>query len=130
LIPPGSDATILPRMLVDSDGTLHFGPRSVPPPALESPDARRSYVPQMLAGADIRRPGRLGLRTNPGGQTRAGGVGVTIYSPRQIPAKNRKKVLGLGFAPGIGVQPGILVGASGFEPPTSWSRTRLPSPSP
>jgi len=28
------DAPNVPRMVVDSDGTLHFGPRTVPLPAL------------------------------------------------------------------------------------------------
>ena len=35
-----------------------------------------------------------------------------------------------GYAPNFGVEPmfvGKLVGASGFEPPTSWSRTRRSS---
>lgn len=46
-----ADAPVVPQMLVDSDGTLHFGPRSVPPPALERPEARRSYVHRMLQRA-------------------------------------------------------------------------------
>ena len=104
-------------MLVDSDGTLHFGPRSVPSPALESPDARRSYVHQMLqrARTSVGRSGLASVRIlegkpEPGAaggsketalkiypvteeSRKIGGVGVTIYSPREIPAKNRKKVL-------------------------------------
>src|ERR1035438_8007742 len=110
-------APIVPQMLVDSDGTLHFGPRSVPPPALESPEARRSYTRQMLQRAQTS-GGRGGLasvrilegKPDPGAaggsketalkiypvieeSQKIGGVGVTIYSPRQVPAKNRKKVL-------------------------------------
>ena len=42
---------LVPQMLVDSDGTLHFGPRTVPPAALESAEARRSYTRQMLQRA-------------------------------------------------------------------------------
>ena len=112
-----ADAPIVPQMLADSDGTLHFGPRSVPPPALESPEARRSYVHQMLQRARTS-GGRGGLasvrilegKPEPGAaggsketalkiypvteeSRKIGGVGVTIYSPREIPAKNRKKVL-------------------------------------
>src|ERR1035438_10267466 len=111
------DAPIVPQMLVDSDGTLHFGPRSVPPPALESPEARRSYVHQMLQRARTSggRGGSASVRIlegkpEPGAaggsketapkiypvteeSRKIGGVGVTIYSPREIPAKNRKKVL-------------------------------------
>jgi len=41
------DALNVPPMAVDSDGTLHFGPRTVPLPALASPEARRSYTRQM-----------------------------------------------------------------------------------
>jgi len=41
------DALNVPPMAVDSDGTLHFGPRTVPLPALSSPEARRSYTRQM-----------------------------------------------------------------------------------
>ena len=37
-----ADAPVVPQMVADSDGTLHFGPRTVPPPALESTEARRS----------------------------------------------------------------------------------------
>ena len=112
-----ADAPVVPQLLVDSDGTLHFGPRSVPPPALESPEARRSYVHQMLQRARTS-GGRGGLasvrilegKPEPGAaggsketalkiypvteeSRKIGGVGVTIYSPREIPAKNRKKVL-------------------------------------
>ena len=112
-----ADAPIVPQMLVDSDGTLHFGPRSVPPPALESAEARRSYVHQMLQRARTSggRGGLASVRILPGKpepgaaggsketalkiypvteeSRKIGGVGVTIYSPREIPAKNRKKVL-------------------------------------
>ena len=35
------DAPNVPQMVVDSDGTLHFGPLSVPLPALASLDARQ-----------------------------------------------------------------------------------------
>lgn len=112
-----SAAPVVPQMLVDSDGTLHFGPRTVPPPALESPEARRSYTRQMLQRAQTS-AGRGGLasarilegRPAPaavGGSKQTaltiypvteesqkiGGVGVTIYAPKEIPAKNRNKVL-------------------------------------
>ena len=68
-----ADAPVVPQMLVDSDGTLHFGPRTVPPPALESPEARRSYTRQMVQRAQTSAgAGRLGLGANPGRRTRAG----------------------------------------------------------
>ncbi|MBV8728683.1 MAG: hypothetical protein JO336_02625 [Acidobacteriia bacterium] len=42
------DAPAVPQMVVDLDGTLHFGPRTVPLPALASPEARRAYTRRML----------------------------------------------------------------------------------
>ena len=45
------DAPLAPQMVVDSDGTLHFGPRTVPPPALASPEARQAYARRMLQRA-------------------------------------------------------------------------------
>ena len=39
-------APTVPQMIVDPDGSLHFGPRTVPPPALESPEARQAYTRQ------------------------------------------------------------------------------------
>uniref|UniRef100_Q026H7 Alpha/beta hydrolase n=1 Tax=Solibacter usitatus (strain Ellin6076) TaxID=234267 RepID=Q026H7_SOLUE len=112
-----ADAPVVPQMLVDSDGTLHFGPRTIPPAALESPEARRSYTRQMLQRAQTS-AGRGGLASArilegipapaaAGGNKQTalqlypvleesqkiGGVGVTIYSPKSIPPKNRDKVL-------------------------------------
>ncbi len=111
------DAPVVPQMVVDSDGTLHFGPRTVPPPALESPEARRSYTRQMLqrAQTSAKRGGLASARileASPppaaaGGSKQTAlqlypvveesqkiaGVGVTIYSPKAIPPKNRGKVL-------------------------------------
>jgi monoterpene epsilon-lactone hydrolase len=111
-----ADAPTVPRMVVDSDGSLHFGPRTVPPPALASAEARQSYTRQMLQKAQTS-AGRGGLaaarmldgkpmppaagrskettlRIYPVVEERQkiGGVGVTIYSPRTIPPKNRNKV--------------------------------------
>lgn len=111
-----ADAPTVPQMVVDSDGTLHFGPRTVPPPALASSEARRSYTRQMLQRAQTS-AGRGGLaaarilEANPpppatgrSKQTaleiypvveesrKIGGVSVTIYSPKTIPAKNRNRI--------------------------------------
>jgi hypothetical protein len=109
------DAPTVPQMVVDSDGTLHFGPRTVPPAALASSEARRSYTRQMLrrAQASAAKGGLAAARIldgNPPAAARGsketaleiypvveesqkiGGVGVTVYSPKVIPAKNRKKV--------------------------------------
>lgn len=111
------NAPNVPQMVVDSDGTLHFGPRTVPLPALASPEARSAYARQMLqrGQSSAARGGLASVRitdTNAampiaaGGSKEAalkiypvveesqkiGGVGVTIYSPKAIPSKNRKKV--------------------------------------
>jgi epsilon-lactone hydrolase len=112
-----ADAPVVPQMLVDSDGTLHFGPRTVPPPALESPEARRSYTRQMVQRAQmsagrgglasvhvldghpaptaVGRSKETALKTYPVVEEnqKIGGVGVTIYSAKAIPPKNRDKVL-------------------------------------
>ncbi len=112
-----AEAPVVPQMLVDSDGTLHFGPRTVPPPALESAEARQAYTDQMFERAQTAQ-GRGGLASVrvveahalpalAGGSKQAAlkiypvveesrkiaGVGVTIYSPASIPARNRNKVL-------------------------------------
>jgi epsilon-lactone hydrolase len=110
------DAPTVPQMLVDSDGTVHFGPRTVPPAALESAEARNSYTRQMLqkARASAAKGGLASARVleaapepvAAGGSkqtalkiyqvteetSKIGGVGVTIYSPKQIPSRNRRKI--------------------------------------
>jgi pimeloyl-ACP methyl ester carboxylesterase len=107
------NAPIVPQLVVDSDGTLHFGPRTVPPPALESAEARQTYTRQMMQRAQTS-AGRGGLATVRGDvppasgksketalkiypvteeDQKIGGVGVTIYSPKTIPPKNRNKVV-------------------------------------
>ena len=54
------EAPIVPQMVVDSDGTLHFGARTVPLPALASKEARDAYTRQMLQRAQTS-AGRGGL---------------------------------------------------------------------
>jgi hypothetical protein len=112
-----ADAPVVPQMLVDSDGTVHFGPRTIPPPAIESAEARVAYTRQMLQRAQTSeaRGGLASARILEGKPAPAaagrsketalklypvieetqtiGGVGVTIYSPRVIPPKNRNKLL-------------------------------------
>ena len=112
-----AEAPVVPQMVVDSDGTLHFGPRTVPPPALESLEARRSYTRQMVqrAQTSAARGGLASARILDGhpapeaaGRSKEtalkiypvreenqkiGDVGVTIYSPKAIPPQNRDKVL-------------------------------------
>jgi hypothetical protein len=108
------DAPNVPQMVVDSDGALHFGPRTVPPPALSSPESRQAYIRQMLQRAQASaakgglaspRAGTASVAPGPNSKETAlkiypvveesqkiGGVGVTIYSPKAIPAENRNKV--------------------------------------
>jgi monoterpene epsilon-lactone hydrolase len=111
-----ADAPVVPQMVVDPDGTLHFGPRTVPLPALTSPQAKDAYRRQMLQRAEVSaaKDGLASPRTAepiallpPAWSKQAalkiypvveesqtiGGVGVTIYSPHVIPPKNRDKVV-------------------------------------
>jgi epsilon-lactone hydrolase len=112
-----SDAPLVPQMLVDDDGTVHLGPRTVPFPALASPEAKRAYVHRMLTRAQdaAAKGGPVSVRSaDPVGPVeewqkwskpaalkiypvveedqKIGGVDVTIYSPKTIPAQNRNKV--------------------------------------
>jgi epsilon-lactone hydrolase len=110
------DAPTVPQMVVDSDGTLHFGPRTVPPAALESAEALGSYARQMLrkARASAAKNGLASARMLAGipeppaagaskqtalkiyqvaeETSKIGCVGVTIYSPKDIPSRNRRKI--------------------------------------
>jgi hypothetical protein len=62
------DAPVVPQMVVDSDGTLHFGPRTIPLPALASPEARQEYTRRMLQRAQAS-AGRGGLASVRAGET-------------------------------------------------------------
>src|SRR5213594_2817172 len=112
------NAPTVPQMVVDSDGTLHFGPRTVPLPALASPDAKRAYIAWAVqrAQASAAPGGLASVRITEGNvaevppepalkvaalkiypvleekQTIAG-VEITVYSPKMLPAKNRHKVV-------------------------------------
>ena len=112
------NAPAVPQMVVDSDGTLHFGPRTVPMPALASPESKRVYVAWAVqrAQASAARGGLASVRMTGGNvaevppepdlkvaalktypvveekQTIAG-VEVTVFSPKTLPARNRNKVV-------------------------------------
>lgn len=110
-----ADAPVVPQMVVDSDGTLLFGPRTVPLPALASPEARQAYTRQMLQRAqaaaanggpasvrgdaslppapDASKTAALQIYPVVEESQKIGGVGVTLYSPKTLPAKNRNQVL-------------------------------------
>ena len=110
------DSPSVAHMIVDSDGSLHFGPRTIPPPALASPESRAVYTRQMVQRAqtaeakggiasahtaEILPPNAPGwskqeaLKIYPviEENSKIGGINVTIYSPKIIPAKNRNKVI-------------------------------------
>lgn len=110
------EAPTIPQMVVDPDGTLHFGPRTIPPPVLNSPEARSAYTQMMLqhAASSAARNGLASIRDGeaPAPQpaegskaaalrlypvveqdSKIGGVSVTIYSPKVIPARNRNRVV-------------------------------------
>jgi len=110
------DAPPVAHMIVDADGSLHFGPRTIPPPALASPESRSVYIRQMLqrAQTSAAKGGIASAQTdetippNAAGwskqealkvypvveeNSKIGGIDVTIYSPKIIPAKNRNKVV-------------------------------------
>src|SRR5438874_10642457 len=76
------DAPIVPQMVVDSDGTLHFGPRTVPLPALASKEARDAYKRQMLQRAQTSagRGGLASVRT-----------GEAITAP--LPGRSKERAL-------------------------------------
>lgn len=110
------NAPEVPQMIVDTDGTLHFGPRTVPLPALTSQEAREAYTRQMLRQAkrseandglasartdeeiavpEQNRSKKTALEIYPVAEesSEIGGIPVTIYSPKVIPPENRNKVL-------------------------------------
>jgi epsilon-lactone hydrolase len=116
------DSPPVAHFVVEADGSLHFGPRTVPPPALASPESRSIYTHQMLQRAQATAVRNGIASTHPSGTGNAsdaiapnaagwskqealkiypvveensniGGIGVTIYSPKIVPPKNRNKVV-------------------------------------
>ena len=88
------DAPNVPQMVVDSDGALHFGPRTVPPPALSSPESRQAYIRQMLqraqtsaakGGLAMPRPGAASVPPGPNSKETA----LKIYAVSEESAKIR-----------------------------------------
>src|SRR5690349_15111393 len=63
-------APTIPQMIVDPDGTLHFGPRTVPPPALNSDQARAAYIKMMVQHAQAS-AARGGLASAPAAEAAA-----------------------------------------------------------
>jgi hypothetical protein len=104
-------------MAVAADGTITFGPRSIPPPAYASPDAKAAYARlwrERLAAyaalpADPRRRAAAALAGLAAGiradkaralamfpvdvkETTIAGVPVSIYTPRGTPASDRGRI--------------------------------------
>ena len=105
-----SQAANIPATVVDSDGTIHWGPRTIPPPPLASAEAKTAYAHQFWSemksleakrglgdqafGARIAASKATALKMYPvsGEDQRVGGIAVTLYTPQDLPATNRDKI--------------------------------------
>ncbi len=108
---------IVPLSAVAADGTINLGPRQVPPPAYSSPEAKAAYaelwrsrldayknrpadpakaaatsLAALDAGIKADKAAALAMFPVDVTETTMGGVPVSIYTPRDLPAKNRNKV--------------------------------------
>ena len=93
------DAPAVSQMIVDSDGRLHFGPRTVPLPALASPEARRAYTRQMLqrAQTSAARGGLASARITDANAARAtGGSKETALKIYPVEVDESQKIGGVG----------------------------------
>src|SRR6266404_1372674 len=111
-----SKAPIIPSVLIDADGTVHLGPRTIPPTTLMSAEAKKVYAEMALksytAPHQQKSGGSPSLDTQQAAQffaqakalaikkfpvdaedTVIGGVKVSVYTPKNMPSKNRDKVL-------------------------------------
>jgi hypothetical protein len=108
---------LVPQSSVAADGAITFGPRTIPPPAYASPEAKAAYArlwetrleayknrpsdPGKAAAASLAALG-AGIKADKAAalamfpldvqETTMGGVPVSIYTPRDLPAKNRGRV--------------------------------------
>jgi hypothetical protein len=105
---------LVPDVSVAPDGTLTLGPRTLPPPSYASPEAKEDY-----AALFRRRIEALKARQAAGGgaglgdieagikadkaaalaafpvtveETKIGGIPVSIYTPKTLPARNKNRV--------------------------------------
>ena len=106
-----------PSVNVDPDGTVHWGPRSIPPAMAASPEARQLYIEDMARNLSVggkpptqdvtlatsspqnpaaRREARAleAARLYPVDieQSEIGGIPVSIYSGKEIAPRNRHRV--------------------------------------
>ena len=107
---------LMPSVAADSDGTLHFNQRALAQPAMTSPEAKAKYVEiinrslalkpasreeigrnfMQSAGAGLAAIRDAVLKVYPSvemQETQMGGVKVAIYTPKDMPARNRNRVV-------------------------------------
>jgi epsilon-lactone hydrolase len=107
---------LMPSVAADPDGTLHFSERTIPQPAMTSPEAKAKYVEIINRSLALKPASReeiarnfmqgasAGLATIRDAvlkvyptvemqETQIGGVKVAIYTPKDMPARNRNRVV-------------------------------------
>jgi monoterpene epsilon-lactone hydrolase len=107
---------LMPSVAADPDGTLHLNQRTLPQPAMTSPEAKAKYVEiidrslalkpasreeiarnfMQGAGAGLAAIRDAVLKVYPSvemQETQMGGVKVAIYTPKDMPARNRNRVV-------------------------------------
>jgi monoterpene epsilon-lactone hydrolase len=107
--------SLMPSASADPDGTLHFKDRTFPMPALMSPEAKAKYVTLLNRSLAIKPGSReemaRNFAQNAGGGLKAindavlkvypsdvqdaeiGGVKVTTFTPKDISARNRNRII-------------------------------------
>jgi epsilon-lactone hydrolase len=115
----------MPSVSVEADGTVHFTDRAIPLPTLMSPEAKAKYieiinrslalqgltrqqlVQNMMQGAPagLKAMTDAALKVFPSAEedTEIGGVKVSIFTPSDIPARNRHRVVMMFNADPVGV---------------------------
>ena len=108
-------APVIPSVVIDADGTVHLGPRTIPPVTLMSTEAKKVYAETANRMWSIAHPGNSGgapPQASAQGaaqslmskaaiakfpvdaeDTTVGGIKVSVYTPKNMPANNRDKVL-------------------------------------
>lgn len=125
-----ADAPAVPQMVVDSDGTLHFGPRTVPPPALESREARRSYTRQMLqrAQASAARGGLAATRILEGNPAPPAAGGSKETALKIYPVVEESQKIGALASPSTRPTPSPRGIATKSRWSSKWTQRRSPWP--
>jgi hypothetical protein len=107
---------LMPSVSADPDGTLHFNQRTLPLPAMTSAEAKAKYVEIINRSLALKPASKEEITRNfmqdAGGglaairdsvlkvypsvemqETQMGGVKVAIYTPKDMPARNRHRVV-------------------------------------